>query len=66
MRKIVLSIVSTALIAASVSQAVAAPSRHHVRRETVAGEQVRDAHNALAQSLQPDWHYSGWSAPAGR
>ncbi|MBR0705227.1 hypothetical protein [Bradyrhizobium liaoningense] len=67
MRKIVLSIVTIALIATSVSQAVAAQS-HHVRKTTPAttSEQFRNARGAIAQPSQPTWPYSGWSAPAGR
>ena len=66
MRQITLTTVTAALIAASASQAIAAPSRHHVRKETAASEQVRNARNAIAQPSQPSWQYSGWSAPAGR
>lgn len=66
MRKIILSTVAAALIAASASQAFAAPSRHHVRKAAAASEQVRSAHDAVAQPPQPGWQYSGWSAPAGR
>ncbi|MGY4624278.1 hypothetical protein [Bradyrhizobium sp. USDA 4486] len=70
MRKIILSTVAAALIAGSTSQAVAAPSHRHVRKdtakETVASEQVRNARNALTQPSQSVWPYSGWSAPAGR
>ncbi|MCW2078474.1 UNVERIFIED_ORG: hypothetical protein M2193_000649 [Bradyrhizobium japonicum] len=66
MRKIVLSTVTVALIAASASasQAFAAQS-HHARKATptTASEQLR---NAVAQPSQPAWQYSGWSAPAGR
>ena len=65
MRKIVLSIVTMALITASASQAVAAQS-HHVRKTAPASEHVRNARAALAQPSQPAWQYSGWSAPAGR
>lgn len=66
MRNIILSTVVAALIAASASQAVAAKARHHVRKETAASEQVRNAHDAIAQPPEPSWPYSGWSAPAGR
>ncbi|MHC2619018.1 hypothetical protein ACVIW2_001050 [Bradyrhizobium huanghuaihaiense] len=65
MRKIVLSTVAMALIATSVSPAVAARS-HHVRKTTPAREQLRNARDAVAQQSQPAWPYSGWSAPAGR
>ncbi|OKO78552.1 hypothetical protein [Bradyrhizobium sp. AS23.2] len=63
MRKTVLSMLATVLIAASASQALAAQSRHHIRRETAAREQSR---NAVEQPSQPSWPYSGSSAPAGR
>jgi len=73
MRKIVLSTITVALIAASASQAFAAQSRHHVRnpqgdvrKETAVSEQFRNARNAVEQPSQPAWQYSGWSAPAGR
>ncbi|MBR0783166.1 hypothetical protein [Bradyrhizobium iriomotense] len=67
MRKIVLSIVTLALIAASAPQAVAARP-HHVRKTEPAttSEQFRNARDAIAQPSQPAWPYSGWSAPAGR
>ncbi|MGX1323071.1 acid phosphatase class B [Bradyrhizobium sp. USDA 377] len=67
MRKIVLSIVTMALIAAAASPAVAARS-HHVRKTEPAttSEQFRNARGAVAQPSQPAWPYSGWSAPAGR
>ena len=72
MRKIVLGIVTMALLTASASQAVAAQS-HHVRKTApaTASEHVRNARAALAQPApaqrrQPAWQYSGWSAPAGR
>ncbi|MGY8633983.1 hypothetical protein RAD15_16030 [Bradyrhizobium sp. 14AA] len=66
MRQIILGTVAAALIAASASQAVAAPSRHHVRKQTAVSEQFRNARNAAPQSPQPSWQSSGWSAPAGR
>ncbi|WFU76802.1 hypothetical protein [Bradyrhizobium sp. CB2312] len=70
MRKIILSTVAAVLVAASASQAVAAPSHRHVRKdvakETAMSEQVRNARNALTQPSQAVWPYSGWSAPAGR
>ncbi|WP_439368350.1 hypothetical protein ACRQ5Q_20410 [Bradyrhizobium sp. PMVTL-01] len=66
MRKIVLSTVTMALIATSVSPAAAARS-HHVRKTTPATrEQFRNARDAVALPSQPAWPYSGWSAPAGR
>lgn len=67
MRKIMLSTVTMALIAASASQAFAAKPQHHARKARQAtGEQFREAPNAVGQQRQPAWHYSGWSAPAGR
>jgi hypothetical protein len=66
MRKIILSTVTMALIAASASQAIAAQSQHHARKAPQAtSEQFRNARNAVEPS-QPAWQYSGWSAPAGR
>jgi hypothetical protein len=82
MRKIILSIVTMTLIAASASQALgsqalgsqalgshalAAQPQHHARKAPQAtSEQFRDARNAVEQPSQPAWQYSGWSAPAGR
>ncbi|WP_426615972.1 hypothetical protein [Bradyrhizobium sp. McL0616] len=67
MRKIILSTVTMALIAASASQAFAAQSQYHVRKaaQATTGEQFRNARNAV-EPAQPAWQYSGWSAPAGR
>ena len=67
MRKIVLSTVTMALIAASASQAFAAQPQHHARKaQQATSEQFRNARNAVEQPSQPVWQYSGWSAPAGR
>lgn len=67
MRKIVLSTLAAALIAASASQAFAAQKQHHTRKAPQAtSEPFRDARNAVTQQTQPAWPYSGWSAPAGR
>jgi hypothetical protein len=67
MRKIILSTVAMALIAASASQAFAAQPQHHARKAPRAtSEQFRNARNAVEQPSQPGWQYSGWSAPAGR
>ena len=67
MRKIILSTVTMALIAASASQAFAAQPQHHARKAPQAtSEQFRNARNAAEQPSQPAWQYSGWSAPAGR
>ncbi|MDN4981875.1 hypothetical protein KUL72_18010 [Bradyrhizobium arachidis] len=67
MRKIFLSTVTMALIAASASQALAAQPQHRARKAPQAtSAQLRDAHNTVEQSSRPAWPYSGWSAPAGR
>ncbi|WFU85012.1 hypothetical protein QA645_20420 [Bradyrhizobium sp. CIAT3101] len=67
MRKIVLSAVTMALIAASASQAFAAQQQHRARKEPQAtSAQFGDARNAVERPSQPAWPYSGWSAPAGR
>ena len=67
MRKIILSTVTMALIAASASRAFAAQPQHHARKAPQAtSEQFRNARNAAEQQTQPAWPYSGWSAPAGR
>jgi hypothetical protein len=63
MRKIILSAVTVALMAASASQAFAAQPQHHARK---APQQFRNARNAVELPSQPAWQYSGWSAPAGR
>ena len=71
MRKIILSTVTMALIAASASQAfatqsLAAQPQHHARKAAQAtSEQFRNARNAV-EPAQPAWQHSGWSAPAGR
>ncbi|EJN14800.1 hypothetical protein PMI42_01632 [Bradyrhizobium sp. YR681] len=67
MRKIILSAVTIALIAASAPQAFAAQP-HHARKAMPAttSAQFRNAHNAVTPPSQPAWQYSGWSAPAGR
>lgn len=67
MRKLVLSTVTIALIAASASQAFAAQKPHHARKAPQAtNEQFRDARNAITRPTPPAWPYAGWSAPAGR
>jgi hypothetical protein len=76
MRRIVLSTIAVALIAASASQALdvqalavqalAAQSRPHVRKDTAVSEQVRKASGTIDRPSRPGWQYSGWSAPAGR
>ena len=59
MRKSILSTVAATLIAASASQALAAQSHHHVRKEKAASDQVRNARNAIEQPSQLGWQYSG-------
>ncbi|MCS3503271.1 hypothetical protein M2189_007213 [Bradyrhizobium japonicum] len=59
MRQIVLSTVAVALIAASASQALAAQSRPHVRRDTAVSDQTRKARDAVNPPLQPAWQYPG-------
>lgn len=66
MHKIVSGVLATALIAGTASQAFAAQSRHHARKETTVSEQFRKAGHTVEQPSQPSWQYSGWSAPAGR
>ncbi len=67
MRKVILSTVTMALIAASASQAFAAQPQHQTRKAPQAtSAQFRNARNAVEQPSQPAWQYSGWSAPAGR
>jgi hypothetical protein len=66
MRKTILGMLTTTLIAGAASQAVAAPSHHHARNETAVSAQFRNARNAVEQPSQSPWQHSGWSAPAGR
>ncbi|MCK1275670.1 hypothetical protein IVB46_10550 [Bradyrhizobium sp. 61] len=76
MRRIVLSTLAVALIAASASQALdvqalatqalVAQSRPHVRKDTALSEQVRKARDTVDRRSRPGWQHSGWSAPAGR
>jgi hypothetical protein len=66
MRKIILSTVTLALIAASMSQASAAQPQHHRKTQQVTSDQFRAARNAVEQQNKPAWPYSGWSAPASR
>ncbi|MBR0775782.1 hypothetical protein JQ625_13160 [Bradyrhizobium diazoefficiens] len=63
MRRIVLSLVTMALIAASASPA-AGTSQHHARKARQATSEP--FHNTVAQPSQPASPNSGWSAPAGR
>jgi hypothetical protein len=71
MRKTILTILGSALIAASAAQMASAaqPHRSHKadRAPVTTNEQFRDS-NAAWPAAQPDWpRYSGgYSAPAGR
>lgn len=65
MRKLVLSTVTIALIAASASQGFAAQERHARKAPQATNERFRDARNAVTRPTPP-WPYAGWSAPAGR
>ena len=67
MRKTILTVLTSALIAASASQIAAAAERHHARKaeRVVASEQFRNANNSVAAPVQSGWTYSGFSAPAG-
>jgi hypothetical protein len=72
MRKTILTLVGSALIAASATQMAAAAQQHRShkadRAPVVTNEQFRDS-NASWPAAQPDWsRYSsgGLSAPAGR
>lgn len=68
MRKTVLTVLTSALIAASTMQVAFASERHHVRKadRAVANEQLRNANNALPAPASSGWPYSGYSAPAGQ
>lgn len=66
MRKLILSTVTMALIAASASQAFDAQPQHHAGKARVTSEQFRNARDAVEQPSQPARQYSDWSAPAGR
>jgi hypothetical protein len=74
MKKTILTILGSALVAAATVQFAAAAERHHTRKAdrltAPAGDQFRNSNAAWpAQQVQPDWsrYYSGgYSAPAGR
>jgi hypothetical protein len=73
MRKIILTIIGSALFAASTVQIAAAAEHHRGRKadraQAPASEQVRNANATYAPSIEPDWSYyqnRGYSAPAGR
>jgi hypothetical protein len=71
MKKTILTILGSAVVAATTVQFAAAAERHHIRKAdrltAPASGQFRNS-NAAWPSLQPDWsRYSGgYSAPAGR
>jgi Ni/Co efflux regulator RcnB len=75
MKKIILTILGSALLAASIGQAASA-AEHHVGRKAnrappISGEQFRksNAYVLPSASVQPDWsRYANGasSAPAGR
>jgi hypothetical protein len=71
MRKIIQTVLVTSLLAASTAQIAAASEHHRARKVTPAGQQFRNANNAVAWPAQPGW-YSDYteghaiSAPAGR
>jgi hypothetical protein len=52
-----------ALIAVSTAQITSAAQHHH---RAAAGEQFRNANNAVASPARPAWYSGGYSAPAGR
>ena len=73
MRKIILTALGAALIAASTAQMAAASERHHAAKtdRAVANEQFRNSNASVAPgttTVQPDWsrYNGGMSAPAGR
>jgi hypothetical protein len=73
MKKTILTILGSVLVAATTVQFAAAVERHHTgkadRLTAPASEQFRNSNAAWpSQQLQPDWsRYSGgFSAPAGR
>jgi hypothetical protein len=73
MKKTILTILGSALVAAATVQFAAAAERHQTRKAdrltAPASEPFRNSNAAWpSQQVQPDWsHYSGgYSAPAGR
>ena len=72
MKKTILTLLGSALIAAATVQFAAAAERHHTRKvdrvAMPASDQFRNSNAAWpSQQVQPDWsRYSGgYSAPAG-
>jgi hypothetical protein len=73
MRKTVLILLGSALLASSAIQGAAATERHKARKAVRApapvSEPFRNSNAYLpASPVQPDWerYANGWSAPAGR
>ena len=70
MRKIILTTLAAALMAASAAPMAVAAERHHVRKVDRApvSDQFRNANNALASQSSPyaGYAFHGYSAPAGR
>jgi hypothetical protein len=67
MRKTILTVLVSALIAASTSQFASAAERHRTNKanRVVAGEQFRNANNSVAAPAPSGWAYGGFSAPVG-
>jgi uncharacterized membrane protein len=67
MRKTILTVLVSALFAASASQTALAAEHHHAHKagRVVAGEPFRNANNSVAAPVPSGWPYSGYSAPAG-
>ena len=67
MRKTILTVLASALIAASTSPIASAAERHHANKanRVLAGEQFRNANNSVAAPAPSGWAYGGFSAPAG-
>ena len=70
MRKIILTAVAAALMAAWTAPMAVAAERHHVRKADRApmSDQFRNANNAIAfpAHAAPGYEFHGYSAPAGR
>jgi hypothetical protein len=73
MRKTILTMIGSALLAGSLAQGAAAGENRHVRKvyrtPAPVSQSIRDSNAAWADTYQPGWsgYYSGgYSAPAGR
>jgi hypothetical protein len=68
MRKIVLTALAAALMAASAAPMAVAAERHHPRQvdRAAVSDQFRNANNAVASQPSPGYAFHGYSAPAGR